>query len=91
MDLTDEEDIIDEVYCFFVLANIESILDNKDDPNIKNIITRNKKNNEKMEKTINNSKFNIIYLGKEGKIYDNKSNIISEFVVPKKEFQLFNL
>ena len=68
MDLTDEEDIIDEVYCFFVLANMESILDNKDDPHIKNIISRNKKNNEKMEKSNINSKFNIIYLGKEGKI-----------------------
>ena len=69
---------------------MDSILENKNDPKIKNIISRNKKNNEKIIIYIDNSKYNIIYLGKEGKIYDNKNKIISKVVIPDKKYQLYN-
>lgn len=90
MDMTDEKDIIKEIYCFFLIANMESILDNKNNPNIQNIILKNKKNNENMKKSIINSKFNIIYLGKEGKIYDQDNNIISKVIIPNKKYHLYN-
>ena len=90
MDMTGENYIIKEIYCFLLIAKMESIFENNDNPYIQNLILKNKKNNKKLTKSIINSKFNIIYLGKEGKIYDQNNNLISKVIIPNKEYQLFN-
>ena len=84
-DLTNEKNIINEIYCFFVLANMDSIYQNNRDNSLRRLILDNIKNNERMEKLIKNTEFGLLFLGKNGKIYDEEMNLLSEGIIPEKK------
>ena len=87
--LTEEKNIVNKIYCYFIIANMESIYENTSNIlEYKKMIFENNKNNLRMEKLINNSKFNLLYLGKEGKIYNRKMDLVSEFI-PNNKYEIY--
>lgn len=90
MDLTDEKDIIDKIYCYFVIAKMDLILENVSiTPEIQKLLVKNEKDNERMIKSIKISNFDFLYLGREGKIYDKKNKLITKFKTPEKKYELY--
>ena len=76
------------LYCFLVLANMDSIYQNNKDISLKKLILDNKKNNERMEKLVKNTEFCLLFLGKNGKIYDEKMKLLSGGIIPEKKNEL---
>ena len=92
MNLTDEKNIITNVYCYFVIVKMELIYERNKSPVIQEIISKNKKNNASMIKTINNSKFGVLYLSKDGKIFINNNNeLITNIKRPDNKYELFKV
>ena len=91
MNLTGEKNIITNVYCYFVIVNMELIYECNISPVIQEIISKNNKNNASMIKSINNSKFGILYLGKDGKIYNNNNELITNIKIPDNKYELYTV
>ena len=74
--LTDEENLIEKIYVYFINMDFESIYQQNDTKEIKSYISKNKIKNEKMKNALKNTNIQIIYCSKNCELLDCNSNKI---------------
>ena len=77
--LTDEKNIITEVYLYLVNIDMESLLGKNQEQEILEYFEKNRKNNIKMENAIQSSDIRVIYLSNNCEFYDTNSKKVSFF------------